>query len=92
MIPILDRQIHLLTGKGGVGEYCLLRPRSSFRARGLKTLLVQLHAEDAHSACLDLPPVTHDLTQARNNLWVVNIHPAHALKEYMILKLSLNDY
>ncbi len=89
MIPILDRQIHLLTGKGGVGKSvasCVLA--HLFERQGLKTLLVQLHAEDAHSACLGLPRVTHELTQARDNLWVVNIHPAHALKEYITLKLK----
>ena len=89
MIPILDRQIHLLTGKGGVGKSlasCVLA--HLFERQGLRTLLVQLHAEDAHSSYLELPEIDHTLTQSRENLWVVNIHPAHALREYIKLKIK----
>ncbi len=88
MTPLLNRQIHLVTGKGGVGKSlvsCVLA--HLFEQGGHKTLLVQLHAKDAHSQPMETRPITADLHQARDNLWVVNIDPAKALTEYITLKI-----
>ena len=84
MTALLNRQIHLVTGKGGVGKSlisCVLA--QLFEQGGHKTLLVQLHAKDAHSQHLETPPIGPDITQVRERLWVENIEPAKALTEYI---------
>jgi hypothetical protein len=89
MTPMLQRQIHLLTGKGGVGKSlasCVLA--HLFERKGLNTLLVQLHAEDSHSRYLDVSAITDTLSQVHEHLWVVNIDPAKALSEYITLKIK----
>jgi anion-transporting ArsA/GET3 family ATPase len=84
----LSRQLHFVTGKGGVGKSvvaCALA--KSFVQRGLRTLLVQVNAPDRHSALLGIAPVDEEVRAAAPNLWVVNATPSAALKEYALLVL-----
>jgi anion-transporting ArsA/GET3 family ATPase len=84
------RQIHFVTGKGGVGKSlvaCALARR--FVAEGDRTLLVQVNARDSHAPLLRLPPVGDDVAEARPNLWTLNLHPAQAMREYALMTLKL---
>lgn len=84
------RQIHFITGKGGVGKSlvaCALARR--FVDEGDRTLLVQVHAKDSHAALLGIAPVGDDVAAAGRNLWTVNLHPAQAMREYALMTLKL---
>jgi anion-transporting ArsA/GET3 family ATPase len=84
------RQIHFVTGKGGVGKSlisCALARR--FVAEGDRTLLVQVNARDSHAPLLRLPPVGDDIAEAGRHLWTLNLHPAQAMREYALMTLKL---
>lgn len=86
------RQIHFVTGKGGVGKSlvaCALASR--FVAEGHRTLLCQVNARDSHSALLGIPAVHDDITAAGRNLWTVNFSPAQATREYALMTLKLES-
>lgn len=86
---LLSRQIHLVSGKGGVGKSafsCALALR--FRAAGHRVLLAQVNAADSHSGLLGLGGVTDDVTEAERGLFVVNTRPAQALREYALMTLK----
>ena len=85
---LLSRQLHFVTGKGGVGKSvvaCALA--QAFVQEGQRTLLVQVNAPDRHAALLGIPPVGEDIRAAGPNLFVVNATPSAALKEYALLVL-----
>ena len=88
------RQVHFVTGKGGVGKSlvaCGLARR--FADQGKNTLLCQVNARNSHSTLLGLNPadggVPDDLLQVEPRLTVVNLNPAQALREYALMTLKL---
>ncbi|MDP2344569.1 MAG: ArsA family ATPase [Deltaproteobacteria bacterium] len=91
------RQIHFVTGKGGVGKSlvaCALARR--FADEGKNTLLCQVNARDSHSGLLGLKAsssssatIPDDLLQVEEHLTVVNFNPAQALREYALMTLKL---
>lgn len=88
---LLSRQLHFVSGKGGVGKSvvaCALAHR--FVAQGHKTLLCQVHARDTHAALLGTPPIGDEVHQVEPGLWVVNMSPAAALREYALLVLKFD--
>lgn len=88
---LLARQLHFVTGKGGVGKSvvaCALA--SAFVKQGKRTLLVQVNAPDRHAALLGIPPVHEEVARAGPNLFVVNTTPAAALREYALLVVKFD--
>ena len=92
-LQLLCRQLHVVSGKGGVGKSvvaCALAHR--FVQEGHRTLLCQVNAKDTHGALMasgDTPLVVNEeVRQAETNLWVVNIDPRAALREYATLVLK----
>ncbi len=84
------RQIHFITGKGGVGKSlvaCALARR--FVDDGRRTLLVQVNARDSHAPLLGIAPVGDDIALAGPRLWTVNLQPAQAMREYALMTLKL---
>jgi anion-transporting ArsA/GET3 family ATPase len=80
---LLDRQLHFVTGKGGVGKSVVACALATHLASsGLKTILVQVNAADSHSALLATPPIDGDIRRLDAHLSVVNIRPDAALHEY----------
>ncbi len=90
MVDSPTRQIHFVTGKGGVGKSlvaCALATR--FVDEGHRTLLCQVNARDSHSALLGIAAVGDDVSRAADNLWVVNLNPVQATREYALMTLKL---
>ncbi len=87
-IDLLNRQLHFVCGKGGVGKStvsCALA--YYFAGLGRNSLLVQINAKDTHSSYLDCKAIDEQIVQVMPNLWAVNMSPEAALKEYLLLKL-----
>lgn len=85
-----SRQLHFVTGKGGVGKStvaCALATR--FVDEGHTTLLCQVNAKDSHSSLLGIPAVEDDLMQVGPRLWTVNFTPAQATREYALMTLKI---
>lgn len=94
--PLLDRQLHYVCGKGGVGKSvvaCALARH--FHGRGLRVLLLQVNAPDSHSGLLGTAPIDHELREERiagpGTLHVVNATSAAAMKEYALMTLKFES-
>ncbi len=84
------RQLHFVTGKGGVGKSfvaCALARR--FVDEGHRVLLAQVNARDSHAALLGTGPVGDDLREVEDRLTVVNLRPAQAMREYALMTLKV---
>lgn len=85
----LERQVHFVSGKGGVGKSsvsCALA--LLFRSQGHRVLLVQVNAADSHSRLLDVPRIGDEVEEIEQDLFAVNITPQNALREYALMKLK----
>jgi anion-transporting ArsA/GET3 family ATPase len=84
------RQLHFVTGKGGVGKSfvaCALARR--FVDAGERVLLAQVHARDSHAALLGCGPIGEDLREVGPRLTVVNLQPGQAMREYALMTLKV---
>jgi anion-transporting ArsA/GET3 family ATPase len=92
---LLSRQLHFVSGKGGVGKSvvaCALA--KMFVDEGKRVLLAQVNAADSHAQLLGVGPIgaeMHDLgslgSKSGGRLTAVNIVPASAMKEYALMTL-----
>lgn len=90
-LDVYDRRLILVVGKGGVGRSTVAAAiAGQCAARGRKTLLYEVNANDRFGSYFDKPPVGTEVTALAPNLAGVNATPASALEEYglMILKFK----
>jgi len=86
-----SRRFLFVTGKGGVGKTTVSGALAlALAARGKRVLVAMCHAKERLSAILGTAPIGHEVMQAAENVWAVNISPEHALREYgeMVVKLG----
>ena len=90
-MPTLESHRFIInTGKGGVGKTTVsVMQALALAASGKRVLLMEFNTSGRVSAALGLPDVGPELTQVRDNLWVVNTTPADALREYALLILRI---
>jgi anion-transporting ArsA/GET3 family ATPase len=85
----LERQIHFVSGKGGVGKSvvsCALALR--FVQEGHRTLLAQVNAADSHGHLLGIDGISERLDEMEEGLFTVNVNPRAALREYALMRLK----
>jgi anion-transporting ArsA/GET3 family ATPase len=84
----LERQVHFVSGKGGVGKSSVACALALlFQEQGKRTLLAQVNAADSHSGLLGLPPIGEEVEELEPGLFTVNVTPRAALREYALMKL-----
>jgi anion-transporting ArsA/GET3 family ATPase len=90
MTAVRDRQLHFVTGKGGVGKSVVACALAMHWAKQYqRVLLVQINAKDSHAQLLKIPPVTATIQPVSGSLHVVNIDPRLAMKEYVMMTLKV---
>ena len=90
-MPLFDKRLVLVLGKGGVGRSTVAASIAAACARrGRRTLLFETNAADRFGAYFGKPAVGSDIAQLGANLYAVNTNPAAALREYglMILRFE----
>src|SRR6185295_16996539 len=81
---LLERRLIVLSGKGGVGKSVVGTALAlAARARGRRTLFLEVESPSPASRFLGEKPVGHDPVEVRPNLWMANIDPAKVMAEYV---------
>ena len=86
---LLNRQIHFVCGKGGVGKStvsCALA--QSLRRSNKQVLLAQINATDSHQHLLNIRRASDELLEVEPGLFTVNTTPEQSLKEYALMTLK----
>ncbi|MCW5893575.1 MAG: P-loop NTPase [bacterium] len=84
--PLLDRRLHVVVGKGGVGKTTVTAALARLQARrGLRTLAVEMDAAGRLPRLLGLatPPPAGAIVRVAPNLHVTSIEGRAALEEYL---------
>jgi anion-transporting ArsA/GET3 family ATPase len=90
-VPLFDKRLILVLGKGGVGRSTVAASVAAAAARrGRRTLLFETNATDRFGAYFGKPAVGTEIAPLGPNLFGVNTTPAAALREYglMILRFE----
>ena len=87
---LFDKRLIFNMGKGGVGKSVVSAALTLLALqKGKKVLYVQVNTQDKSAFYLDIPPAEENIRQAAPNLFTVNIRPAAALKEYVLMQVRL---
>jgi anion-transporting ArsA/GET3 family ATPase len=87
--PLLERQLHFVCGKGGVGKSAVACALAThFRRQGHRVLLAQVNSPDSHAHLMETDEVPHDIAEIEPDLWMVNTSPDQALREYALMTLK----
>jgi anion-transporting ArsA/GET3 family ATPase len=88
MRALLDQQLLVIAGKGGVGRTTVAAALASLAARrGKRVLLAQTQANERLSTLLGSAPVGPEIVRIRERLDAVNMTPEASLREYGMMVL-----
>lgn len=88
-VPIHERRLILVLGKGGVGRSTISAAIAArCAAAGRKTLLFEANANDRFATFFAADTVDAEIREVADNLWAVNTNPAAALEEYGLMVLK----
>lgn len=88
-VPLFDRRLLFVTGKGGVGKSTVSAALGrSLAAQGRRVLLATCCVKERLSAHFGVAPLDRNIRQIGDNVWGVHIRAEAAMSEYggMVLK------
>jgi len=89
-IPLLDRRLLFVTGKGGVGKTTVASALASLAAReGRRTLICEVDAKGNLSDSFGVEPLKFTATEVQPDLFAMSMDTEESLKEYLRLQLKL---
>ncbi len=92
MVPLLDRRLLIVSGKGGVGKSALSAALALLCARaGKRTLICEVNAAERISGLLGRPAVGAEISSLGDRLWAVNVQPEEAMREYVLMVVKLES-
>jgi anion-transporting ArsA/GET3 family ATPase len=90
MVPLLDRRLVFITGKGGVGKTTVAAALGLLAASlGKRTLLAEVDAKGNLADFFEVPSTEFKPREVAPNLSVMTMHTEDSLKEYLKLQLRL---
>ena len=90
MIPLLDRRLLFVTGKGGVGKTSMAAAIGMLAAeQGKRTLVCEVDAKGNLADFLECEPVGFDPVEVASGLSVMAMDTEESLKEYLSLQLRV---
>ncbi|MGI8754415.1 MAG: ArsA family ATPase [Acidimicrobiales bacterium] len=90
MIPLLDRKLLFVTGKGGVGKTTIAASLGLLAAeQGKRTLVCEVDAKGNLADFYEAGEVAFTARQLQRNLWAMSMDTEESLKEYLSLQLRL---
>ena len=89
-VPLLDRRLLFVTGKGGVGKTTIAAALGLLAAeRGKRTLVAEVDAKGNLADYFEVPPFGFEPRDVTPNLCAMAMHTEESLKEYLRLQLHI---
>ena len=89
-IPLLDRRLLFVTGKGGVGKTSVASALALLGARqGKRTLVCEVDAKGNLADFYGVGPLEFAPTEVQPNLYAMAMNTEESLREYLKLQLKL---
>lgn len=90
MIPLLDRKLLFVTGKGGVGKSTVAAALGLLAAEaGKKTLVCEVDAKGNLADFYECGDTAFDARELQPGLWAMSMNTEESLKEYLSLQLRI---
>jgi anion-transporting ArsA/GET3 family ATPase len=90
MVPLLDRKLVFVTGKGGVGKTTVAAALALFASEhGRRTLLCEVDARGDVSSYYETGPTNFNAREVLPNLWAMSMDTEASLREYLRLNLRI---
>jgi len=89
-VPLLDRRLLFVTGKGGVGKTTVAAALGLVAAReGRRTLVCEVDAKGNLADFYEMPQPGFEAREVQPNLSVMSMDTEESLKEYLSLQLKI---
>lgn len=86
---LLKKRVLFITGKGGVGKTTISAILGiTAKKMGKKVLICEINTKEKIAPLLGYEEVGSEITEVESNLFIVNINPKDALKEYGLMLLK----
>ncbi|MBX3312939.1 MAG: ArsA family ATPase [Actinobacteria bacterium] len=90
MVPLLDRKLLFVTGKGGVGKSTIAASLGLLAAeQGKKTLVCEVDAKGNLADFYEAGETAFTARELQPNLWAMSMNTEESLKEYLSLQLKI---
>lgn len=90
MTGLLDRQLLVVTGKGGVGKTTVAAGLALLAARqGRRTLVCEVDAKGSLANAFDVGPLPYKPRTVSPGLWAMTMNTEDSLREYLALVLRV---
>jgi len=85
-VPLLDRQLVVVTGKGGTGKTTVAAALAVLAARqGKRVLICEMDAKGSLAAAFDASPLPFDPVAVGDGIWAMGMNTEDSLREYLRL-------
>lgn len=88
-MSLLERRLHVVTGKGGVGKSTLSAALAlALQAKGRKVLVCEVTAREQVAGLLGAENSGVEIKQVDRSIWTVHVQPPEAMREYGLMVLK----
>ncbi len=90
MVPLIERRLLFVTGKGGVGKTTVAAAIALFASEhGRRTLLCESDARGDVASCFETGPTSFTPRELLPDLWAMSMDKEASLREYLRLNLRI---